>query len=153
MDLHNVELLYGIAEGFAVIAGIALVFFGIAGFKRHAEMRGMMGQQHSMAKPLLTLICGSILLALPSILPAIVTLVFSRAQDTNYYGGMPGMSGLVLFLRFLGLCAVIKGIIMLSKTGGYNAQPGMRGKAFIHILSGVLLLHIVDVRDLAQSFF
>jgi hypothetical protein len=153
LNQYHVELLYGIAEGFALIAGIALIFFGIAGFKRHAEMRGMMGQQHSMAKPLLTLICGSILLALPSMLPAIVTVIFSQAQDGNYNGGIPGMTGLVLFLRFLGLCAVIKGSIMLSKTGGYSAQPGMRGKAFIHIFSGILLLHIVDVSNLAQSFF
>lgn len=150
---QNVGYLYGIAEAFALIAGITFIFFGITEFKRYAEMRGMMGQQNSIAKPVVLLICGSLLIALPSILPAIITMFFSQAQDGQYDPGMPAMGGIVLFLRFLGLCSVIRGIMMLAKSGGYNTQPGMRGKAFIHIFAGVILLHIVDVSTLVNQFF
>ena len=152
MLTQNVELAYGIAEGFAVISGITLVLLGFMGLKRHAEMRGMMGQQQSMAKPLMLIVCGSMLLTLPSILPALVTTLFSSSQDSQYQGPLSS-TGLILFIHFLGLCSVIKGIIMLSKTGGHSAQPGMRGKALIHLFAGVLLLHISEVTSLAQNFF
>jgi hypothetical protein len=150
---QNINIVTGIAEGFSVISGITLVLLAIMEFKRFAEARGMMGQQHSMAKPVVMLVCGSALLALPSILPAIVSAVFSNSQDDAYNSSIPGLAGLILFIRFLGLCSVIKGIIMLSKTGGSGAQPGMRGKAFVHMFSGVLLLHIVTVQNLVQNFF
>ena len=59
----NIQYAAGIAEAFAIVAGVSLILFGIAGLKRYAEMRGMMGQQHSMAKPLMLLICGSIIVS------------------------------------------------------------------------------------------
>jgi len=149
----NVRLLYEIAEGVSLIAGIGLILSGMMGFKRYAQMRGMMGQQQSMAKPLLLMIGGSMLMVLPSILPALETTIFSTAQDSQYGPGLLNNAALSMFIHFLGLCSVIKGIIMLSKTGGHNAQPGMRGKAFIHILTGVLLLHVHDVATIASNFF
>ena len=153
MLVQNIDVITGVAEGFAVISGIILILMGVMEFKRFAEARGMSGQQHSMAKPLLMLVCGSVLLALPSMLPAIVSAFFSNAQDDTYNSSIPYMPGIIMFLRFLGLCSVIKGIIMLSKTGGTGAQPGMRGKSFIHIFAGVLLLHIVTVSNLMTNFF
>ena len=150
---QNVEIATGIAEGFSVIAGILFILLGIMEFKRFAEAKGMSGQQNSMAKPLTLIICGSVLVALPSILPAIITAFFASSQDDAYNPATPGMHGLVMFLKFLGLCSVIKGITMLAKTGGNGVQPGMRGKSFIHIFCGVLLLHIYAVQDLLQNFF
>jgi cytochrome b subunit of formate dehydrogenase len=148
----NIQYAAGIAEAFAIIAGVALVLFGIAGLKRYAEMRGAMGQQQSMAKPLMLLICGSLLLALPTMIPIFVTSVFVNAQDSTYQGPSM-MGGLFLFIRFIGLCTLIKGIIMLAKTGGHNIQPGARGKALIHMFCGVLLMHIVTVQQIAESFY
>jgi cytochrome c biogenesis protein CcdA len=150
---HNISIVTGIAEGFSLITGILFILLGIMELKRFAEARGMMGQQHSVAKPLLMMLCGSALVALPSILPAIVSVIFASSQDDNYNPTTPGLGGLVMFLKFLGLCSIIKGIIMLSKTGGNGAQPGMRGKSFIHIFAGVLLLHIITVQQLVQNFF
>lgn len=151
---NNIPYMAQIAEGFSVIAGVTLILFGFFGIKRFAQMRGMMGQEQSLAKPLMLLVGGSALLALPTLIPAFVTTVFASSVDANYDStGMLSSVGLVMFIRFLGLCSIIKGIIMLAKAGGHNVQPGVRGKALIHMFCGILLLHIMTVKSILVNTF
>jgi intracellular multiplication protein IcmC len=150
--VQNIGYAAGLAEGVSVIAGIGLILGGIFALKRYGEQRSMMGQQHTLGKPLLLIICGSVLLLLPEMIPVFVSSIFVNLQDDSA-GQNWHMQGLYMFIRFLGLCSVIRGIIMLSKTGGQGGQPGARGKAFVHIFGGILLLHVETVKDLLTSFF
>ena len=62
------------------------------------------------------------------------------------------MPAILVFVRVVGIGSFIRGIVLLSRSGDHQrSQPGMLGKALIHILAGVLLIHIVGTMDLLED--
>ena len=149
--MQHIGYAVGIAEAVSTIAGIVLILTGVLKLKRYGQMRSQMSTQMTLAGPLMYLICGSILLALPTMLPAIEAMVFASANDTLYQGKL-NIKGIIYFIRFLGLCAFIRGFIMLSRSGS-GGQPGSIGKALVFVFAGVMLMHIVTVSQLTEDFF
>ena len=152
---NNFIIMSYILQKVAVFIGIALTFSGIMQFKKYGEQRSMMSSQMSAAGPALLVICGAALMILPSVIGAALISVWGSNSPLSYEGGPTGYSSLVpaivILVRVVGVGSFIRGIVMLSKTGGQQSQPGTTGKAFMHILAGVMCIHILGTVGVVEN--
>jgi intracellular multiplication protein IcmC len=58
---------------------------------------------------------------------------------------------ILMFVRIIGVGAIIRSIILISRSGSSGGQPGTLGKALILFMSGLLLIHIVGVYYLLEQ--
>ncbi len=152
---QNFTIIADIMETVAVLIGVCLMIGGIFQLKRYGESRTMMSGQHSIAGPLVMLVSGAMLLILPSFIGAAVLALWGTSSPLTYGGDSSGYSSLVppilLFVRVIGVGAFIRGIVLLSRTGSQQSQAGSLGKALMHILAGVLCVHILGTIDLLEQ--
>lgn len=153
--IQNVTIIAQIIKIFAVTAGVFLTFMAIMEFKKMGEQRSMMSQQHGAMKPTVLLLCGAVLLVLPSFADTALLAFWGHTSDLSYSGSLSGygslMPGILAFVRLIGLGSFVRGIILLSRAGGQQSQPGAIGKALIHIFAGILCLHVVETMNLLGS--
>ena len=153
---HNFQLLAEIVQTFAILMGLAMFIGGILQFKRYGESRTMMSSQMSVAGPLLLLLGGSVLLILPTFISTMLLAFWGNNNPTSYTNNSSTGIGaflpaIILLVRVIGACSFIRGIHLMSRAGGHQAQHGTLGKALIHILAGILCVHIVGTTDLIAS--
>lgn len=153
--IQNFTIIAQILNIFSITAGVFLTLAGIFEFKKMGDQRSMMSQQHGAMKPTVLLLCGAMLLILPTFIGTIMISFWGNVSDLSYSGNTSGYGSLapavLVFVRIIGLGSFIRGIIMLSRAGGQQAQHGMIGKALIHIFAGVLCLHVVETMNLLGS--
>lgn len=153
--IKNFTIIAQIMNVFAITAGVFLTFMAIMEFKKMGEQRSMMSQHHGAMKPMILLLTGAMLLILPSFTGTAMLAFWGHTSDMAYSGDTSGYASLgpavLTFVRLIGLGSFIRGIILLSRAGGQQSQPGAVGKALIHIFAGVLCLHIVDTMSLLGS--
>lgn len=152
---NNFQIIAEILQAIAVLMGVGLVLSALMQLKKHAESRGMMGGQAPMAGPMVTLIAGAMLLALPDFIGAAVLAFWGSNSEQAYPGGGSGWHAIIpavlMFVRVIGVGSFIRGIVLLSRTGSQQSQPGSLGKALIHIFAGVLCVHITGTISLIGS--
>ena len=152
---QNFGTLAEILQSVAVILGVCMTLAGLFQLKKHGEQRTMMSTQHSLTGPLMMLLAGSMLLILPSFIGAIVLSFFGTTEPGAYSGNVSSYSSLLppilMFVRVMGVGAFIRGIVLLSRVGGQHNQPGQLGKALMHILAGVLCVHIMGTVTLLED--
>lgn len=153
---HNFTLIADIMQSIAVLMGVALTLGGLFQLKRHGEERAMMGKT-SGAAGVVMLVCGAIMLILPSIIGTGLSAFFGSTSPLAYQGDSSGINALVkpiiMLVRLVGVGAFMKGIMMASHSGGQHAQPGTLGKAIIHIIAGILCINVVQTIDLIEQIF
>lgn len=151
----NFIIMSYILQKVAVVIGVFLTFAGIMQFKKYGEQRSMMTTQMSAAGPALLVICGAALMLLPSVIGAALIAVWGNNSPLSYEGGPTGYHSLVpaivILVRVVGVGSFIRGIVMLSKTGSQQSQPGTAGKAFMHILAGVMCIHILGTIGVVEN--
>jgi intracellular multiplication protein IcmC len=148
--IQNLGTASVIVQDFAIITGLTLFTFGLFKLKRYGEMRTFMSQQMTMAKPMTLILCGSLLMYTPLLINSALA-AFWGANAVNGYPSGGGMNfqmhqienAITIFVRLIGVCSFIRGWMILARSGGEGSQPGTRGKGFIHIFSGILLMHIL----------
>ena len=153
---QNFTTIASILQIVAVLMGVGLVLGGIFQFKKYGEMRTQMSAQMSAAGPLMMLVAGAMLLTLPTFIGTALLAVWGDANPLSYSAGSTGidalMPAILVFVRVIGVGSFIRGIVLLSRSGDHQRnQPGMTGKALIHILAGVLLIHIVGTMELLKD--
>src|SRR3990167_8993780 len=152
---NNFIIMSYILQKAAVLIGIVLTFAVVMQFKKYGEQRSMMTSQMSAAGPTIMLVCGAALMVLPSVLGAALIAFWGNDSPLSYEGGPTGYSSLVpaivILVRIVGVGSFIRGIVMLSKTGGQQSQPGTVGKAFMHILAGVMCIHILGTIGVVEN--
>lgn len=140
----------------SIMLGVSLLLGAFFQFKRYGEMRTFMSQQMTMAGPLLMLICASILLVLPVFINVELLAIFGSDSPLRYEGSTDGLGQLIppilIFVRVIGVIAVVRGVMMLSRAG-HQAQPGTIGKALTQIIAGALCIHILGVTHLMENIF
>lgn len=153
----NLNILSGILNNGAIFMGWAMFFAAIFKFKRYGEMRTMMSMHINIMAPLSMMIASVFLLMFPTFLSSILFWFWSHSVDTN---PTPSNSGyeqyflpIVMFIRIIGVVSIIRGILLLSRAGAQQGQPGQIGKAGMHVLGGVLCVHIMRTIDLLKSIF
>lgn len=153
--IRNLSIMAQIMNYVSIATGIFLTMAALFEFKKIAEQRNMM-QHHGAVRPVILLLCGAALLALPTVLGTALLSFWGQASDLAYpTSASTGFASLepavIQFIRLVGLGAFIRGIFLLSRTGGHQSQPGAIGKALIHMLAGVLCLHIMQTIALMKS--
>ena len=153
--LKNIHIAAQIVQDFALVAGIVLLYMGFMKFKRYGEMRTFMSTQMTMGQPLMLIIGGSALMFTPLLLSTALAAIWGNADPISYIpdGSQSSeiIGAIILFIRLLGTGVFIKGWIMLAKAGGENAQPGLRGKALMHLFIGVLMMHYIGTEQLIMQ--
>lgn len=139
-----------ILQSIAIALGVSLLLAAFFKFKRYGEMRTFMSQQMSIAKPLGMMIAGVSLLCLPMVINTLRLAIFGVDSPLAY----PAISGpestqmikpVIGLVRIVGVIGIMRGLTLVSRAGGEQAQPGTLGKAILHLVGGVMCLHITDV--------
>jgi len=156
---NSLDSLADIVEYVSIVMGIALILSSLFLFKKYGQMRTFMSQQLTMTKPLLTLIGGAALLILPTFVGTAERMVwgqswFSQTMSLDLGTDWTGLLEPVFMLvRLLGVIALIRGILLATKAGGQQAQPGMAGKAAIHFVAGILCINIDGTAQILGNIF
>lgn len=146
----------------SIVMGVAMTMFGMFKLKRYSEMRSMMSQQMTLSGPLMLMVCGALLLSLPTTIE-VALFAFWGDSSIMHYPGLEGVGAahtvvmhIYTFLRVIGLGSFIRGIILISRAGGGSGQPGTLSKGFIHIFGGILAINIEGtihiLRQIAEFF-
>ena len=153
---NNFVVLSGLLQDFSIFLGLLVCLFGIFQFKRYGESRTMMSAQHTMAEPLVTILCGSMLFALTPMIQFFNDLFLGTGELMSYMGGSydyQTVTMVVTFIRVIGIGAIMNGFIKLSRTGRQNTQQGTAGKALLFIVGGVACTNCVAMVDLLCNLF
>lgn len=161
-SISNYHLMQSIGElgniigTVAILMGVSLVFAGIFKLKRYGEMRTMMSHQMTIAQPMMMLVSGAVLLALPLAIRTILLAFWSTSSPLAYHAQSATdalfIPPILMFVRLIGVIAFIRGWILISRSGP-NGQPGTFAKGLIHIISGILAIHILGVVQILKSIF
>lgn len=151
---YNFNIIAEILTSISLLIGVGMTLSGIFQLKKHAEQRGA-GSGGSVAGPLVMLVCGGALCILPALIGSALLAFWGTNSPMVYQGGPSGydqlMPPVIMFVRIVGVGSFIRGIVLLSKSGGHQSQPGTFGKAIVHIFAGVLLVHILGTIDLLKQ--
>lgn len=150
---NNFTTIGYIFQALSVIFGVGFTFGGIHQLRRLGESRSQMMEQSSYIGPLLMLLCGAVFLILPTMLSTFGLAFFSSASDLSYdaSGSSDYLLPIIVFVRLVGVASFMRGIFLLSRSGGRHGQPGTLGRALIHMFAGLLCLHIVGTVNLLES--
>lgn len=151
----NFSTIADLLGAISLIMGISIFIGGIFQMKKYGESRTMMSGQHSVAGPLMMLLAGTMLMALPAVIDSAMLAFWSDQNPLSYEGGPGGYSALIppviMFVRIIGVGSFMRGIVLMSRSGSQQSQPGTMAKALIHLLAGVLCIHIIGTVDLMQN--
>src|SRR3990167_10087270 len=146
-----------VTQSIAIVTGVFFIFSAFMHFKRYGEARTMMSGQHSIAKPLFKLIAGILLMALPTTTQVVLNAFWGTSSvmayqpsNTDFANMMPPV---ILFIRLIGVWAIIKGCTLLTRLGGEGSQPGTGSKAIMHLLGGVLCVNIIATCNTIEWIF
>ena len=153
--LQNLGIIGNILQSIAILMGLSLFMTGIFKLKRYGEMRTMMSHQMTIAAPLLMLVGGVMLMSLPSMLHTVLLNFWSSNNPTAYTGGGTSqweqiIPPIIVFVRIIGVCAFMRGIVLFSRAGGEQAQHGTMSRALLHLLGGTLCVNIVGTLGLLK---
>jgi hypothetical protein len=145
---NTIPELMKLVTAFAFVIGIFLVIMGIIQLKHVGEMRTQMSHEHHLAKPLLMITMGTLLIYLPSSVQVGMSTFWS---EPNPYGYMDlqkdqwqeAINICFAVIQFIGVIAFIRGLILLSHSGGHH--QGSFGKGITHIIGGIFCINIYQL--------
>ena len=157
--LHNIGTIANILNVVAIMMGLGLFLAGLFQFKKYGEARTQMSSQHSIAAPLAMVISGVFLLILPYTITSSLLAFWGPGQTMPLaYQGPTSydidvyIPVVLAFLRLIGVGAIIRALVLFSKLGA-QGQPGTMGKAVMHLIGGILCVHILGTVQLVEFIF
>ena len=154
--ITNLTHFAGILQVLSIGGGIGLFMSSLFEFKRYGEMRTFMSHQMTIARPLSMMLAGVMLLIMPLIISTFMLGFWGSANPIAYTpttdsGWEPLMPVVIDFVRVVGIFAFMRGIFLISRSGGVGAQPGTLSKAILHMFGGVLCINVVATEQLLKS--
>jgi intracellular multiplication protein IcmC len=142
----------------AYVSGIWLVVSAVVELRIYGQSRTMMPGNTSFTGPLAKFLVGIALMFFPNVVNiSMWTLwgegsasVLSYPTSTNAQWD-PMIKGAVSLIRVLGYISIIRGLMMYTRASQHGAQPGMTGKATVHIIGGVLAVNIVQTMNILKA--
>lgn len=155
---QNILDLAVIFQTVSIGMGLGLFLMGLFRLKRYGEQRTFMSYQMTIARPLFMLLGGALLVYLPVTLSSALYNFWSTSsplayQPSSYSGYQMLIPPVIMFVRLIGVGAFIKGILLLSRCGGEQTQPGTMGKSLLYIFGGILCVNIMATINLMKTFF
>ena len=147
--------LWAMVTAFCMIAGIALFTKALFDFHMIAKMSGsMMGSQSDPKPTMFMMGLAGLLMLIPYLFNGLTTTLFGTGAGAGLLGYQPiassgqlnlGMNDIVNLVRFVGLVAFVRGMMILTHYGSRNGQPqkGDFQKAMTHIIGGLLGVNIL----------
>jgi len=156
--INSLLSLASIIQICSIAAGLGLFASSLFQFKRYGEMRTFMSHQMTIAKPLMMMLSGIMLLTLPMMIGTSLLAFWGSSTPMAYsQDTTTGWSGLVTvviyFVRVIGIAACMRAFFMLARAGGAGAQPGTVSKAMMHLFAGVLCVNVVATTNLIYNIF
>jgi intracellular multiplication protein IcmC len=155
--IQNFLSITDLMQFITLFMGIVFIVMGVFKLKRYGEMRTQMSAQITILSPLMPILVGVALMSFPDFVAGGIESIFGTSNPIAYQGGSVGfeqyIAPILMFIRIIGAGAIIRGLVLLSRAGGSQSQPGMVGKALIHVLGGILALHVMGTIHLVRSVF
>lgn len=154
--MHNLGIIANTMSIIAIMLGLGLFLGGLLQLKRYGEMRTFMSHQMTIWAPMAMIFGGVMLLILPYTVTTSLRAFFGPGQTTpiayvpTTTSGMDAYVPVILaFVRIIGVGAIMRSCMLFSRTGG-QGQPGQIGKAMIHLLGGILCVHVLGTMHLIK---
>lgn len=129
----------------AFVMGIFMVISGIIQLKHFGEMRTQMSHEHHLGKPLLIITIGTLLIYLPSSVQMGMSTFWSTPNPYGYIiqsdQWQQAINVCFAVIQFIGIVSFIRGLVLLSHTGGGGHQ-GAFGKGLMHVIGGIFCINI-----------
>lgn len=143
----QIPMLMRMVTAFGYVIGMYFIFVSLMKFKEFGEQRTMMSAQHHLKEPLTYLIMGGLLLYLPSSVQVGMSTFWA---DPSPYGYLEGedqwqqfMNNCFLVIQLFGTIAFIRGLVILSHTGGQGGGgQGHFAKGVTHVIGGIFCINI-----------
>ena len=141
------------------VMGITFTLIGLFRLKKYGQQTVMMMAAANIGEPMIFLFVGISLVYMPSLFKSMtqtfwganVTGILSYQTDASTSTQRSEAVGPVLqIVRVIGLVAFIRGFALLTRLAG-QAQPGVLGKAVIHIVGGTLAVNIYATIDIINQ--
>lgn len=135
-----------VAQYFMNIMGLFLVVGSVFKLAEH----GKTGGQIPLKMPIIMLLCGIALWTGASTINVVAQTLYGDGPGNllSPPGAVSpiaqlkeGITGILLFLRFIGYVAFIRGWLILNKLGGQGGD-GMLSRGLTHIFGGVALIQV-----------
>ncbi len=165
LGTNVVEGLAGASEfmlGLFYLTGIAFVFTGVNKMKKLGHRTAFMNVDSGITGPLIMVFLGAMLIFFPSFLEVLSQSIWASPDiaelgDLAYADSdqslLSKIGPMVTIIQFIGLIAILRGFLILTKVTGQGAQPGTISKGFIHIIGGVMAVHIVRTAEVMINTF
>ena len=140
--------------------GVWFILKSVYMLKRYGQMRTMMAMNTSIARPAIVMLIGIGCIYIPTFINiGVDTLwgvgahesVIQYPQDSGNWQAV--INPLISVVKLFGLIAFLRGWVMLVKLGYENAQPGVTGKALMHMVGGILAINIVGTINVVKATF
>lgn len=155
--LHNLGIIANTMSVVAILLGLGLFIGGMFQLKRYGEMRTFMSHQMTIWGPGAMIFGGVLLLMLPFTVTTSLLAFFGPGQTlplaytpTSEHDFDVYVPVVLAFVRLVGIGAIMRACLLFSKTGGHGGQPGTMGKAMIHLLGGILCVHVLGTAHLLK---
>ncbi len=144
------------------IVGIAMIFAGVNKLKRLGHRTAFMNVDSGVSGPLIMLLIGAVMIFMPSFLEVLNKSIWGTAdiadlKELTYVKDDSSMEAklrpVIMIVQFIGLVAMLRGFLILTKVTGQGAQPGTVSKGMIHIFGGILAVNIVRTVEIAINTF
>jgi intracellular multiplication protein IcmC len=156
--MDNLGWIANIFQTISILLGLGTFIGGLFQLKRYGETRTMMSSQMSIAGPMMMMLSGAALLYLPTFIATVLVGFWGPGAEidlpveSNMEGWSQYISPVLMLVRLVGIYAFTRGFVILSRTGNHG-QQGQIGKSLIHILAGILCVHIMGTVKLIESLF
>ena len=156
--IENFQVIRDILTYLSYFMGVFFVAMGIFKFKRYGEMRTQMSAQMTILNPLMPFLVGVCLLNFPDFIGTIIGSIYASPNPLAYKGASTTgyqqyIKPVIMLVRLIGVGAIIRGLVLISRAGSPQAQAGTVGKSIMHILGGALAYNIIATINLVKDLF
>lgn len=141
----------------AFVLGFVLIIRGIIKLKHFGESRTMMSEEHSIMVPITYIAIGAMLIYLPSTVQVGMSTFWSEPNPYGYveYTDQWGSFIRICFMvvQLIGTIAFIRGLLILSHSGGRHGQQGTFSRGLTHIIGGILCINIYQFVQVILATF
>lgn len=142
------------------VVGLGLIFAGISGLKKLGNRTAFMNADSGVVGPLGKMGIGALLIFFPNFLKVLNKTLFNESTISPSALRYPGSTSIIthlkpiiIIIQFIGMVAILRGFLILTKATGQGAQPGTISKGFVHIFGGVMAVNIIKTVTIVITTF
>ncbi len=145
-----------LVTGLAYLMGMMFAFRAVYALKLYGEARTMMSNHANMKAPAVYTFVSAVFMYLPTALGTANQTLFGSDFPLNYQSSLVNhaqlyTTGVLAFMRVIGLISFIRGWLYLASMAHQGGQHNTNGKAFTHIIGGILAYNIEATIDMLRS--